>query len=250
MNQSPIAGHIKDGNLIFTKLLEFKPTVSKEPEYWNSIVKWMLFRGDSIALIKHTLHEQITALEMPITPSRHIGQHTIALQNLDCVSSTIEHLLILALRINNVEAANAIYEQLLPTLGISPTLATEELRLKTLIKMHDAPAAKSIYESLRLQGQFVPPGLAFELMCVLAEVKAPLPVEAQSVFFDLLDMKDSPPDLLSSSFAVLTSLLLRVGDYPRLRQTLQDRYIDRIPDWRHTLSSLLLDVLSDQKLSG
>jgi PPR repeat len=250
-NQPPNVNHIEDGSIIFAKLLELKPEISNDDAYWDAILRWMLFRGDSIDSIKDTLREQIETLGD--TAIQHLQRRdlprmrTLAPHRLQSASATLEHLLALALRLGDIRTANSIYEELFPIVNISPSLETEELRLQTLLKMHNVVPAKSLYDNLRLQGQLISPGLVSDLIRALAEEKTPLPVEAQSVFFDLLDMKDSPSELLSSSFATVTNLLLRVEDYPRLRQTLQDRHIERIPNWRHILSTTSLEILSNPK---
>ena len=116
-----------------------------------------------------------------------------------------------------------------------------------LIRTKQAEAAKSLYDDLQLQSHRLPASTVVRLIQTLAHGDRPLAPEVQSVFFDLLDDQECPPETYTASFSILATLLLRIGDYPRIRQTLQDRQIERVPNWRNTLSNICLDVISDRK---
>jgi pentatricopeptide repeat protein len=251
MNQAPTKEVISEGNKLFDQLLEFKPTKSNDPLFWDPVVKWMLFRGDSLRVIKHTLYEQNAALGRNLL-TQPDDNHSSALirtapddRYSSAVASTLDHLIDVALRIDNENAANTIYEEFFPAFDITPTVSTDELRLETLIRTKQAAAAKSLYDDLQFQGHRLPSNTILRLIQTLACGDHPLPLEVQSVFFDLLDDQECPPETYTASFSILTTLLLRTGDYPRMRQTLQDRQIDRVANWRNTLSNIGLDVISD-----
>jgi pentatricopeptide repeat protein len=253
MTRRPSEDTIREGNVLFEQLLDFKSRASFEPEYWDPIVKWMLFRGDSLRLIKHTMYEQTAALgRIPRTQLGDVPEPVLARTIPDKqaavhVTTTLNRLIDLALRIDNKAASDTIYKEFFTDLGVSHTVATDELRLEFLLQNKDAKAAKSLYDDLQFQGHGVRPATAVRLIRLLAHDDNQLNIEAQSVFFDLLDIRECPPETYSASFAILAGLLLRTGDYPRMRQTLQDRYIDRVPNWQNSLSSICLSVLSDPK---
>ena len=77
MNQTPTKNAIAEGNKLFDQLLDFKPTKSHDPLIWDPVVKWMLFRGDSLRVIKHTLYEQNAALgrNLHIDPDNSLVPH-------------------------------------------------------------------------------------------------------------------------------------------------------------------------------
>lgn len=252
MTQAPSRSIIEEGNALFTSLLEFKSSNSFESDYWDPVIKWMLFRGDSLRAIQHTMFEQNAALSRNFqgrsfenTYGKSLSRRLPDTQAAIAITSTLDQLVELALRIDNLGAANTIYTEFFPALGAPHTIASDELRLATLIRTQDAFGAKSLYDDLLLQGHRVPSATVLQLIHLLAHNEKPLTTEAQAIFFDLLDTPDVPPETLSMSFAMLATLLIRAGDYPKMRQTLQDRYIERVPAWRNTLSSICLDVISD-----
>lgn len=251
MTQTPTPSVIEEGNTFFKELLELKPSSSFDSNFWDPIVKWMLFRGDPLRLIQHTMFEQNSALGGS-TQARPEGSYSKSLsrrildpQTAPAIASTLDQLVQLAIRLDNLEAANTIYEEFFPALGASHTIVSDELKLATLIRTQDPLGAKSMYDDLLLQGHQIPPALVVQLIQLLARGGDAYTAEAQSVFFDSLDTPGIPPETLSISFATLARLLLRTGDHPKMRQTLQDRYIERVPAWRNTLSSICLDVVSD-----
>ena len=111
--------------------------------------------------------------------------------------------------------------------------------LELLLRRNQADQAKSLYDDLHYQGHLVPASTVVRLIHTLSQGDHPLPLEAQSVFFDLLDIPDCAPETYASSFSILANLFVRIRDYPRLRQTLQDRNIDHVPNWQNILSSVL-----------
>jgi pentatricopeptide repeat protein len=253
MTQTPSDQTISEGNVLFERLLDLKASASFQPGYWDPIVKWMLFRSDSLALIKHTMYEQTAALgRISRTRPGDVDETVLAKTIPDKqasvhVTATLNQLVDLALRIGNTTAADIIYRDFFPDLGVLHTADTDELRLEFLLQEQDAKSAKSLYDDLQHQGQAIRSTTAVRLIQLLAKHDRQFIIETQSVFFDLLDSPDCPPETYSTSFAVLTDLLLRTEDYPRMRQTLQDRYIDRVPNWKNTLSSICLNILSDPK---
>ena len=244
---------ISEGNQLFEQLLDLKGSASKSPRYWDAVVKWMLFRGDSLRRIKHAMHEQSAVLGgrpriqagdvSDTSVSRTFGDNQIS----DPVTATLDQLLNLALRLSNIDTARAIYDEFYDALGVSHTATTDELRLELLIQSQDATASKTLYDDLRFQGHRISSNTILRLLQTITQNEIPLPSEAQSVFFDLLDTRDTPPETYSSSFLVLANLLLRIGDYPRMRQTLRDRSIDKIPNWKNTLSKVCISILSDPR---
>lgn len=248
MAQPPSSHIIEAGNRIFEELQRYSAMSSKDSVVWTSISKWMLFRGESLRSIKHRLYEQDAATarlpdsaNMSLSPSGNPQFRSL-------MSSTLHELVQLALRLGQAETANKIYEDFYPAMGVSPDVSTDEIRLEALLQMHNARAAKALYEDLRLEGHQLPSDAVVRLIHELTEADPPLPVEAQAVFFDLLDARQCPSEALSTAFAMVTSVLLRIGDFPRLRQTLLDRNIDRVPNWRNTLSSIALELLSNPKM--
>ena len=252
MTQTPTPELIADGNTLFDQLLDLKQSKSS-PGYWNPVVKWMLFRGDSLSVMKHALYEQSSALGRNLRPPPDDTQNTSLTRTMpdyrhsDTVTTTLDQLIGLALRIDSVDAATTIYNDFFPALHVSPTVHTDELMLELLLRRNQADQAKSLYDDLHYQGHLVPASTVVRLIQTLSQGDHPLPLEAQSVFFDLLDIPDSAPETYAASFSILANLLVRIRDYPRLRQTLQDRNIDRVPNWQNILSSVCLEVLSDPR---
>lgn len=250
MTQTPTPHLIANGNALFDQLLDLKQSKSS-PGYWNPIVKWMLFRGDSLSVIKHTLFEQSSALGRNLRPRTGDAESTSLTRAIpdyrhsDTVTTTLDQLIELALRVGKFDYATTIYNDFFPTLHVAPTIQTDELMLDLLIRRNQAEQAKSLYDDLQYQGHRVPASTALRLLNVLSQSDRPFPLEAQSVFFDLLDNPGCVAETYAASFSILAKMLLRIEDYPRLRQTLQDRSIDRVPNWRNILSSVCLDVLSD-----
>jgi len=252
MTQPPDETTIARGNIFFDQILEIKKSRSHDTRFWNSVVKWMLFRGDSLSVIKHTLHEEDAAIARSTSNNPDDSKATLPqppphVPTVPSISSTLDHLMDIALQTGKLKAAKAIYEDFFPSFGITPTVDTDRLRIETLIRAGDADAAKALYEDLEYQGHHLPPDTLMRLLRSLVLRDRPLAVEAQSVFFDLLDRRDCSPEMFTASFAILVQSLLQSGDHPRLRQTIQDRSIGRVPNWRNTLSRLCLDVLSDPK---
>jgi hypothetical protein len=252
MTQAPTRTIIEDGNALFTSLLEFKSSKSYDSNYWDPVIKWMLFRGDSLRTIQHTMFEQNSALGRTSQARSSENSYVQSLsrripdtQTAIAITSTLDQLVELALRVDNLDAANTIYNEFFPALGASHTIASDELRLATLIRIEDSLGAKSLYDDLLRQGHRVSSTTVLQLLQLLTHHEKPLAIEAQAVFFDFLDTPDAPPETLSMAFATVAKLLLRTGDYPKVRQILQDRYMDRVPGWRNTLSSICLDVISD-----
>lgn len=253
MNRTPSSEVIAEGNKLFNQLLDFKSTKSHDPLFWDPVLKWMLFRGDSLGVIKHTLYEQNAALgrNLHTEPDNSHGSALVRTVPDDryssAVTSTLDHLVDVALRIDNEKAAATIYEEFFPAFDVMPTVSTDELRLETLIRTKKAEAAKSLYDDLRFQGHRLPASTVVRLIQTLASSDHRLPLEVQSVFFDLLNDQECPPETYTASFSILATLLLRIGDYPRIRQALQDRQIDRVPNWQNALSNICLEVISDPK---
>jgi len=252
MTQAPTRNTIEEGNALFESLLDFKSCTSYEPNFWDPIIKWMLFRGESLGVIQHTMFEQNSALggksSTPSSENSHgksLSRRLLDTKTATAITSTLDQLLEVALHIGNLDAAHTIYNDFFPTLGASHSIASDELRLSTLIRAGDPLAAKSLYDDLLLQGHRVSSTTVLQLIRLLTRYENPLPAEAQAVFFELLDTPDVPAETLSVSFAMLAKLLLRTCDYPRMRQTLHDRYIERVPAWRNNLSSICLDMISD-----
>ena len=254
MNQLPSAAVINSGNQIYEQLLRHVSVLSRNPEFWDCTTQWMLFRGEPLRLIKSRLYGQDEALDhesptsvlsnTPVESSPALAAPSLHPNE---ISLTLNHLMNLALRLNKIAIANEIYDEIFPAMGLSPTSATDELRLQALLQAHDARAAKSLYDDLRLEGYKFSSDVIVRLIRELCQNDNPQPIEAQAVFFDLLDTREAPSEALSASFSMLTSFLLAAGDYPRLRQTLQDQNIDRVPNWRNVLSTIVLDRLSDPK---
>ena len=251
MTQMPTPQVLAEGNTLFDQLLDYKQSKSS-PQYWNPIIKWMLFRGDSLSVIKHALYEQSSVLGRDLRPQLDEAQNTSLSKTIpdyrhsDTVATTLDQLIELALCIGKVDSATTIYDDFFPSLHVTPTIHTDKLMLELLIRRNQAEGAKSIYDELRYQGHRVPANTVVRLINILAQGHRP-PAEAQSVFFDLLDDPECAPETSDSAFSRLASFLVGVGDYPRLRQTLQDRTIDRVPKWRSILSSVCLEVLSDPR---
>lgn len=252
MKQSPSEDIIADGNLIFDQLMDFKASRVYGPLFWSTIVKWMLFRGDPLNLIKHALHEQNAKLgritqkqAFPDTTSmsRRISDD----QTSAAIVATLDQLIGLALQIGNLKVAQIISEEFFPALDVSHTVKTDEMNLDLLIRIGDAEAAKSLYDTLRSQHHPIPAKISLQLLQCIANSEKSLPIDAQVLFFDILDRRDSPPETYCASFAILMKLLLRAADYPRMRQTLQDRCIELVPNWQNILSNICLDVLSDSE---
>jgi pentatricopeptide repeat protein len=252
MTQTPTPELIAGGNTLFDQLLDLKQSKSS-PGYWNPIVKWMLFRGDSLSVIKHALYEQSSALGRNLRPQPDDTQNTSLTRTMpdyrhsDTVTTTLDQLIGLALRIDSIDSATTIYNDFFPALHVSPTVHTDELMLELLLRRNQADQAKSLYDDLHYQGHLVPASTVVRLIRTLSQGDHPLPLEAQSVFFDLLDIPDCAPETYAASFSILANLFVRLRDYPRLRQTLQDRNIDRVPNWQNILSSVCLEVLSDPR---
>ena len=252
MTQTPTPHLIAYGNALFDQLLDLKQSKSS-PGYWNPIVKWMLFRGDSLSVIKHTLFEQSSALGRNLRPRTGDAESTSLTRAIpdyrhsDTITTTLSQLIELALRIGKFDHATTIYNDFFPTLHVAPTNQTDELMLDLLIRRNQAEQAKSLYDDLQYQGHRVPASTALRLLNALSQSDRPFPLEAQSVFFDLLDNPECVAETYAASFSILAKMFLRIEDYPRLRQTLEDRSIDRVPNWRNVLSSVCLDVLSDPR---
>jgi len=252
MTQTPTPDLIAEGNTLFDQLLHLNQSKSS-PGYWNPIVKWMLFRGDSLSVIKHALYEQSSVLGRNIRPQSDETQNTSLTRTMpeyrhsDTVTTTLDQLIGLALRIGDVDGATKIYNDFFSAFHVSPTVHTDELMLELLLRQNEADQAKSLYDDLHVQGHRVPASTVVRLIHALSQGNRPVPLEAQSVFFDLLDNPDCAPETYAASFSILANLFVRVRDYPRLRQTLQDRSIDRVPNWQNILSSVCLEVLSDPK---
>ena len=250
MTQAPTPRLIAQGDTLFDQLLDLKQSKSS-PRYWNPILKWMLYRGDSLSVIKHTMFEQSSALGRNVRSRTAEAENRIVTRSMpdyhhsDTVTTTLNQLIELALRIGKFDAAAAIYNDFFSTLHVAPTVQTDGLMLELLIRQNQAEQAKSLYDDLQYQGQRVPPSTAVRLINALAQSDSPFPLEAQSVFFNLLDNPDCAPESYAASFSILVEMFIRVQDYPPLRQILQDRSVDRIPNWRNILSSVCLDVLSD-----
>jgi len=252
MTQPPDETTIARGNIFFDQILEFKKSRSHDVRFWNSVVKWMLFRGDSLGVIKHTLHEENAAITRspsnePDDPKATLPQPLPHAPTIPSIASTLDHLMDIALQTGKLKAAKAIYEDFFPLFDITPTVDTDRLRIETLIRAGQADAAKALYEDLKYQGHHLPPDVLIRLLQTLVLHDRPSAIEAQSVFFDLLDYRHCSPEIFTASFAILVKSLLRSGDHPRLRQTIQDRSIGRVPNWRNTLSRLCLDIISDPK---
>jgi hypothetical protein len=248
MMQSPTSDLISAGNEAFHRFLEFKPSKSAKPEYWDTVARWTLFRGKPLTAIKHILYEENAALgrELQGGPEAlHLVRPAPKDDRSAALSATLNRLIDLALRLDNAEAANTIYEELFPMFSLAPTPETDELRLDLLIRNKQAKVAKELYDDLHFQNYRPPPDMMLRLLQILTECDEPLPVETQSVFFDLLDHSNCPPQVLSASFSILLRFLLRIEDFPRLRQALDDRYIERVPNWRNIVSSICLEAISD-----
>jgi PPR repeat len=232
--------------------MQRKPSLMKDPAFWDHTTRWILFRGDPLRTIKNKLYEQDAAVEMAPQSEAVVGLSAVLDSDQTSpqghLAATLHHLIELALRLDDVATANTIYDEFYPAMGLSPSSLTDELRLQALLQIHEARAAKSLYDNLRLEGHRLPADIVVRLIQELGAGDQPFQVEAQAVFFDLIDTREAPDEALSSSFALLSSLLLRIGDFPRLRQTLQDRNIDRVPNWQKTLSTIALDLLSDPKM--
>ena len=249
MTQPPEPEHIVSGNEIFEQLLDLKSGAAYDPQFWEPVIKWLLYRGESLQKIKHTMYEQSAALGR--SPRKQLPTQETGLSrtyyddtNADAITHMLDQLVELALRTRNVKAAKTIYDDFFPALGVSHTATTDELQLEILIQSRDPVGAKSLYDDLRFQGHQVSATTSIRLLETLATNDTPLPLEAQAVFFDLLDSRDPSPETHAMAFEMLANLLLRIGDYPRMRQTLRDRLIDRVPNWRNTLSSISLDIIS------
>jgi pentatricopeptide repeat protein len=245
MNQMPSADILGSGNRMFEQLMQQQSTLSTDPAFWNHVVRWMFFRGDSLHSIKNKFYEQRAAFDRNFPISNQVSNNFHSQPSNETATFTLNQLMKLAVRLNKVDAVNEIYNDFFPAMGLSPSSSTDEIRLQSLLQIHDVRAAKSLYDDLSIEGHRVSPDVVVWLIQELSQGDDPHPVEAQGVFFDLLDARETPDEVLSRSFTMLTTSLLNLGDYPRLRQTLQDRNIDRIPKWRNILSTLVLDRLSD-----
>ena len=119
MTQTPTPELIADGNTLFDRLLDLKQSKSS-PGYWNPIVKWMLFRGDSLSVIKHALYEQSSALGRDLRPQPDDTQNTSLTRTMpdyrhsDTVTTTLDQLIGLALRIDSGDTATTIYNDFFP----------------------------------------------------------------------------------------------------------------------------------------
>lgn len=250
MMQTPTPDLISAGNQAFYRFLDFKSSKSAKPEYWDTVARWTLFRGQPLNAIKRILSEENAALGGESQAASELLRLSRPIPKDDrstALSTTLNRLIDLALRLDNTKAANTIYEELFPVFSLTPTLETDESRLGLLIRNKQARMAKALYDDLQFQNHRPPPDMMLRLLQTLADCDEPLPIETQSVFFDLLDHSNCSPQILSTSFAIIIKSLLRIEDFPRLRQTLDDRYIERVPNWRNILSSTCLAVMSDPK---
>lgn len=243
---------IAEGNALFEKIFEYKSKMSHDPCFWNPLVEWMLYRGDSLSSIKHTLYEETAAINRTTResgiPNTNLAQPLSDAPRTPSISPTLDQLMVVALRMGKIQAAKTIYEEFFPSFDVTPTVESDKLRIETLIRGGQTDAAKALYEELKYQGVRLPSDMVMKLLHILSLGDPTLTPDAQSVFFDLLDHRDCRPELYSASFSILVQSLLRSGDYPRLRQTIQDRSIGRVPNWRNNLSRGCLDVLSDSKM--
>jgi hypothetical protein len=248
MTQSTDQTNIAEGDFFFEQILRFKSSMSHDSGFWDLIVKWMLFRGDSLRLIKHTLYEEKAAISRTTANGTTNAHKPLTdTRGTPSITSTLDQLMDVALQTGKIGAARTIYEEFFPSFDITPTVETDKLRIETLIRAGESDAAKALYDDLKYQGHRLPPDLMMKLLQSLAQSHHPLTFDAQSIFFDLLDYRDCNPEMYTVAFSMLVSSLLRSDDYPRLRQTIQDRSIGRVPHWRTTLSRLCLDLLSDPK---
>jgi len=242
---------ISDGNVLFEQLLDMKGSESHDPEYWDTILKWMVFRGEPTSNIKHTIYERNNVLgrNLDLRPDDNRGLTRIVPDSghTDDVVSTLNQLIHIALRTDDIATAKTIYEDYFSSFGVTPSFATDELKLEVLIKDQDADGAKWLYDELKLQGYLVPPQLVLRLLQCLSNSGKSHAADVQTIFFDLLDRQDVEKETYRAAFATTISTLYRAKDYPRVRQTLVDPAFGKVPAGPNILTTISLGIIEDPK---